>query len=133
MSWLSLTILAAFLWGIWGVLSKLVTAKLNGAMAMLTLAIGYLIIALMNGHTKFDFAQPKYLFLGLLAGLMSGIAAVAFFNALEKGPASRIFPIASQYVVIVYILSIIFLNEPISLKSCLGVAFAVGAVILLAS
>jgi len=69
------------------------------------------------------------LFLGL-SGIATGISWLAYFRALQLGPASRVAPIDKTSLALTIVLAAVFLHEPISVKVGLGVALMVAGALL---
>lgn len=69
------------------------------------------------------------LFLGL-SGIATGISWLAYFRALQLGPASRVAPIDKTSLALTIVLAAVFLHEPISLKVGGGVALMVAGALL---
>lgn len=67
----------------------------------------------------------------IVAGLCAGIATVAFYAALKRGPASVVLPLTGMYILIPAVLGVIFLREPLSFAKMLGLVFAGLAVFFL--
>ncbi len=59
-----------------------------------------------------------YIISGILAG---GFGAMFYFNALKLGDVSFVVPVAAIYPLVTAILSVIFLNEQITLHRVLGI------------
>ncbi len=69
---------------------------------------------------------------GYVFGILFGLGTVTFIMALKLKPASLVVPLTALYPLVTVVLSMLVLNETITLKSALGIVFAVIAVILLA-
>lgn len=65
----------------------------------------------------------------LLVGLASFVAVVAFYRALERGPASVVIPLTGLYVIVPAILGFLILHEPLQFKRILGLGFAVLSIV----
>jgi transporter family protein len=65
-----------------------------------------------------------------LSGIATGVSWLAYFRALQLGPASRVAPIDKASLGLTVILSAVVLHEPMSWKLLLGVAFIVGGSLL---
>ena len=63
-----------------------------------------------------------YVVSGILAG---GFGAMFYFNALKLGDASFVVPVAAVYPLVTALLSIIFLQEQITLQRILGIIFII--------
>jgi len=66
----------------------------------------------------------------VLSGLATGISWLAYFRALELGPASRVAPIDKLSLVFVAVLGIGLLGEGFSLRYALGLVLVMAGVLL---
>lgn len=74
-------------------------------------------------------AGRSLVFLGL-SGIATGISWLAYFRALQLGPASRVAPIDKTSLALTLVLAAVFLHEPITLKLGLGVVLMVAGALL---
>lgn len=65
---------------------------------------------------------------GLVAGL---IGQFVFYTALKNGEASVVVPIAATYPLVAFVVSAVFLGEPVTLQKVFGIALVVGGVAFL--
>ncbi|HVX96889.1 MAG TPA: EamA family transporter, partial [Polyangia bacterium] len=65
-----------------------------------------------------------------LSGVATGLSGLAYFRALQLGPASRVAPIDKLSLALTLVLSAVVLHESISWKVALGVALMVGGALL---
>jgi drug/metabolite transporter (DMT)-like permease len=69
--------------------------------------------------------------LGLLIGLLMALGSLSYVLAVERLPVSVAAPIASSYLVVAVVLSVLFLHEPMSGAKIIGLALTiVGAAVL---
>jgi transporter family protein len=65
-----------------------------------------------------------------LSGVATGISWLAYFRALQLGPASRVAPIDKLSLPLTLVLAFLVLGEPMSWRLVLGVALmAAGAML----
>ncbi|WP_246986704.1 EamA family transporter [Halorientalis marina] len=69
----------------------------------------------------------------LAAGFGLAGAVVGYFRALSLGPVSSVVPIYGLFIVGGSVLGIVVLNEPLTARKGLGIAFAVCSVFLIAT
>jgi len=75
--------------------------------------------------------RRSWLFLGL-SGMATGVSWLAYFRALQLGPASRVAPIDKLSLPLTILLAAVVLDEPVTLKVVSGVALmAAGALLTL--
>jgi len=66
----------------------------------------------------------------LISGLLSVVSYLAFYKALQVGKLSIISPIAASWVIITVILTLVFLNESLTILHSLGVFLVILGIIL---
>ncbi|WP_121823557.1 EamA family transporter [Halostella salina] len=76
--------------------------------------------------------EPRGIGFSLLAGVLIGAGTLAYYIALDTGSATVVTSISGMYIVGTAILGMIFLGDTLSGTNFVGIAFAVGAVVLLA-
>ena len=114
--------------GVEGVPSTLATALRTGV--VLVFAWG---IALARGehHALPSLSRKTLLFLAL-SGIATGLSWLAYFRALQLGPASRVAPLDKLSLPLTVLLAVLVLKEPLDAKLGLGVALmVVGALLTL--
>ena len=78
-----------------------------------------------------NLSQTNWIFL-LLSGCATGLSWIFYFKALQIGRVSQVAPVDKASVAIAIILSVIFLGEPLTLKTALGAGFIIlGTVVLI--
>ena len=105
-------IMAAALFGVADIFSKIATVKLNTARiillnAVLTLPVAIVFFIMFGGHIP----QTHYLIRAFIIQGISAFSFIFFFLALLSGPVSVISPIVSGYSIISIIGGIVLLNE----------------------
>jgi transporter family protein len=119
--WWIYALLAAFFASLTAIFAKIGVANVNSdlATAIRTIVILFLAwaIVLARGEMKGISLLSKHnlLFLGL-SGLATGLSWVFYFKALQMGKVSQVAPIDKLSVALTIILSIIFLNETLTVK-----------------
>jgi transporter family protein len=84
-----------------------------------------------SGFTVSDLARPSTMW-SFATGIALVVAVASLFKALSLGPATEVVPIYGMFVVGGAILGIIFLNEPVTNRKLLGIAFAALSIYLIA-
>jgi bacterial/archaeal transporter family protein len=114
--------------GIAGIPSTLATAVRT--VVILLFAWG-LVFALGEERALATVSRRSLLFLAL-SGIATGVSWLAYFRALQLGPASRVAPIDKLSLPLTIVLAVVLLHEPLSWRLGLGVALmAVGALLTL--
>jgi transporter family protein len=128
--WWIYALLAAFFASLTAIFAKIGVANVNSdlATAIRTIVILFLAwaIVLARGEMKGISLLSKHnlLFLGL-SGLATGLSWVFYFKALQMGKVSQVAPIDKLSVALTIILSIIFLNETLTVKTAIGAIFII--------
>jgi transporter family protein len=66
-----------------------------------------------------------------LSGLATGLSWIFYFKALQIGKVSQVAPVDKMSVAIAIILSVIFLGEPLTLKTAAGALLIIGGTLVL--
>ena len=89
-----------------------------------------LFLVIFSLFFKFPILSFKALILILIAGFLGFVPQLAYYKGLQIGAVSIISPIAASYAAIAVILSLIFLNETLTVLQAIGVSLAIlGAVL----
>jgi bacterial/archaeal transporter family protein len=112
--------------GIQGVPSNLATAIRTVVILIFAWAIA---IGGGQHHALGRITGRSLLFLGL-SGIATGISWLAYFRALQLGPASRVAPIDKLSLALTLVLAAVFLHETVTWKVALGVALMVAGALL---
>lgn len=114
--------------GVAGVPSTLATAIRTGVV----LIFAWLMVV-QAGEFRLvtSISRRSLLFLGL-SGVATGISWLAYFRALQLGPASRVAPIDKLSLPLTVILAMLVLSEKVTWSVALGVALmTIGALVTL--
>jgi transporter family protein len=121
-------------WGIWAIFADMATQSLEPEVAMI---VSYVVgVAIALGYVL---ALGKDLSVGgpgltyaVLAGVFSGIAAVAFYAGLSYGRTGIVTTVSALYFVVAAVLGVLVLGDSMELTDFVGVGFGVLAVVMLA-
>lgn len=92
------------------------------------------VITIGVGEHRMIGALPRRSLLFLcLSGLGTGVSWLAYFRALQLGPASRVVPIDKLSLPLTIVMAAIWLGEPISLRVAVGVALMTAGALLTVS
>lgn len=113
--------------GIKGVDTDLATAIRT--VVILLIAWG---IAIFRGATGTigGLTKTNWIFL-VLSGCATGLSWIFYFKALQLGKVSQVAPVDKLSVAIAIILAVIFLGEPLTLKSAAGAILIIGGTLVL--
>lgn len=68
----------------------------------------------------------------ILSGCATGLSWIFYFKALQLGKVSQVAPVDKASVAIVILLSVVFLGEPLTLKTALGAGLIIlGTLVLI--
>lgn len=134
--WLLPTLLTLFMWGLWGFFPKLTTQYIDPKSALIFEVIGAALIggivwALMG--TRQVQVHPLGALYGILTGVVSTLGTLFFLYAVTRGKTSLIVTATSLYPLITIGLVHFILKEPVTPRQLLGIAFALIAILLLAT
>src|SRR6185436_8822077 len=115
--------------GIKGVDTDLATA----IRTVVILVIAWGIAIFRGGVTTINtLTQQNILFL-CLSGVATGLSWIFYFKALQLGKVSQVAPVDKMSVAIAIILAIVFLGEPLTLKTSIGALLIIGGSLVLIS
>jgi len=132
-NWRLLIVCYLIIAGVWGVLVKLASARLNPFTLAFVAGTSAWFTMLAFSYNKLNWQSGVGIWIGALSGIIGGISIIIFYGALKLAPANVIIPLSSLYVFVTVVLSYIFLGETMTLKHLLGIILGFIAVVLLAS
>ncbi len=129
------SLMAFFLWGVWGFLGKLASAHLTPRQLILFSTLGYiimfpLIFLFLRKGTSLNVVS-KGAMLAIVSGVFSAAAYVCYYIAISKGEVSRIVTITALYPLVTCILAFIFIKEPLTVSKIAGIILATTGIVLL--
>jgi transporter family protein len=114
--------------GIKGVDTDLATGIRTVIILLLAWAI---VIYRGSNHSIGSLTKLNWTFL-ILSGCATGLSWIFYFKALQLGKVSQVAPVDKLSVAIAIVLSVVFLGEPLTLKSTSGaVLIIVGTLVLI--
>lgn len=113
--------------GIKGVDTDLATAIRTVVILILAWGIAFFRggVATINTLTK-----QNILFL-CLSGVATGLSWIFYFKALQLGKVSQVAPVDKMSVAIAIILAVVFLGEPLTMKTTIGALLIIGGTFVL--
>lgn len=136
MSWIFWALLSALFAGATAILAKVGVAGVSSNVAtairtsVVLLLAWAVVLATREAGAVTSLSRRTWLFL-TLSGVATGLSWLCYFKALQLGDASRVAPLDKLSVVFVVIFAALFLHEPLTLRSVLGVSLMAGGAILL--
>jgi transporter family protein len=134
-SWLPYALLSAVFAAATAILAKLgvegVPATLATAIRTLVILVFAWSIAFAKGehHALSGLSKKALLFL-VLSGVATGLSWLAYFRALQLGPASRVAPVDKLSLAMTIVLAVLVLGEPLTWRVALGAALIVAGALL---
>src|SRR5204863_2143519 len=107
--------------GVEGIPSTLATAVRTAVVLVFSWS---LVFALGEHRALASVSRRSVLFL-MLSGVFTGVSWLAYFRALQLGPASRVAPIDKLSLPLTVVLAVVMLHEPMNWRLGLGVSLMV--------
>lgn len=135
MNWTFYALLSAAAAGATAVLAKIGVQSVpsNLATAVRTLVIlvfSWTIVLARGEHHAWPAISRRSLVFLVLSGLATGLSWLAYFRALQLGPASRVAPIDKLSLVFTLVMATAFLGERITVRLAAGVLLMVTGALL---
>jgi transporter family protein len=135
MSWLPYALISALSAALTAILAKLgvegVPSTLATAVRTVVVAVfAWLLVFGQSEHRALGTISKRSLLYLVLSGLATGVSWLAYFRALQLGPASRVAPIDKLSLPLTIVLAALWLGESIGWRTSVGVALmAIGALL----
>jgi transporter family protein len=118
-------------WGFWAIGSKMLTRYFNAASATFWVSLFSIFFLIIYIGVTRSLMVHRYILYAIPVGICSLIALIAFYKALQTGPASVVVPLTNMYVIFPVLFGFIFLRETVTLTRVLGIVCAIIATVLL--
>ena len=134
--WWLFALLSAVFAALTTIFAKIGVEAVNSNLATAIRTVVILLVAwgivLAQGHLPglVELSRKTWLFL-VLSGVATGLSWICYFRALQLGPASLVAPIDRAGLGLVLLFSALFLGEPLTAKTILGVGLMLAATIVL--
>ncbi len=132
-NWRLLIVCYLIIVGVWGVLVKLASARLNPFTLAFVIGTTAWFTVLVFSFTKLNWQSGTGILIAALSGILGGISILMFYGALKLAAANVVIPLSTLYIFVTVVLSYIFLGETMTLKHLLGIILGFVAVFLLTS
>ncbi|MBD2258232.1 EamA family transporter [Pseudanabaena sp. FACHB-2040] len=135
-SWWVFALLSAVFAALTTIFAKIGVEAINSNLATAIRTVVILLVAwgivLAQGQLPglFEISRKTLLFL-IMSGLATGLSWLCYFKALQLGPAALVAPLDRLGLVLVLVFSVLFLGEPLTLKTVLGVGLMLAATLVL--
>lgn len=135
LNWQFASLFSLISFGLWGFWGRLAVDYITPKSAFLLQVLGTLIVGLFLFRMS-EFNQgisAKGLAYGILTGTAYALGCLYFLTAVNKGQAGIVVTVTGLYPLVTLTLAWIILHESLSLKQCIGMVFAIIAMVLFAS
>jgi len=132
-SWFIYAAAAGLLWGLWGVVSKLISEDVNPYMSHLLFSAGMLFSVpfIIKKCTRESF-NTKGLMWGVIAGCFAITGNIAVYYAFSNGgQASIVIPVTNLYPLVTIVIAIIAFKERLNWINVMGILLSIPAILLL--
>jgi drug/metabolite transporter (DMT)-like permease len=131
--WLVFAILAAFCWGVWGILAKFISSDISPYINHLLFTIGMLFtIPFVLKKCKLKEANGKGILWGLVAGILAIAGNMAVYQSFASGGlAAVVIPVTNLYPLVTILIAIAVLKEKMHWLNAIGILIVIPAIIML--
>ncbi len=132
MDWFTFSIATIVLWGVWGLLAKILLKTIDWQQFFVVSEIGALVIAIAAFlYFKPAVSMNQTFLYAVAAGAIGVLGSLALYLALSTGKASVVVPLTALYPVVTVLLSFVVLQEKVTLFQGAGIFFALVSMFLI--
>jgi transporter family protein len=113
--------------GIKGIDTDLATAIRTVVILLIAWAIAFL----RGGTSTMNTLSKQNLLFLCLSGIATGLSWIFYFKALQLGKVSQVAPVDKMSVAFSIVLAVVFLGEPLTLRTTLGALLIIGGTLTL--
>jgi drug/metabolite transporter (DMT)-like permease len=131
--WLVYTILAALSWGIWGVLTKFISANVSPFVTHLMFTTGAIFtLPIVIRKCRIREVSITGITLGIGASILVLLGNVSVYQSFKMGgQAAVVIPLTNLYPMVTILIAIFIFKEKLNRINCLGILAIIPAIILL--
>jgi drug/metabolite transporter (DMT)-like permease len=131
--WLLFSVLAAFCWGVWGILAKFVSADISPFTNHILFTLGMLFtIPFIIQKCKKSTFDLKGIIWGFVAGALAVIGNVAVYQSFGSGGlAAVVIPVTNLYPLVTIVIALLVFKEKMHWMNGIGILIVVPAIIML--
>lgn len=135
MSWLFYAFISAAAAAVTAILAKVGVEGVPSTLATAVRTVVIMIFAWglvlgLGEHRALATVSRRSLAFLMLSGIATGVSWLAYFRALQLGPASRVAPIDKLSLPLTIVLAVVLLHEPLSWRLGIGVSLMVVGALL---
>lgn len=133
--WIIFSLLTLLFWGLWAFFPRFAVAYINPRSMVVYQTVGQIVavaalLLFMGWNVEW---HPLGGFYAALTGVF-GVTGFYFYSlAIQKGNASVVTAITALYPMVAVVLFFLIFREVVTMKQGIGIAMALGAVVLLSS
>jgi transporter family protein len=132
-SWVIFATLTFLGWGLWGFLPKFALKHLDPQSTLIYQGLGSMLVlpavlVARRFHLQF---HPAGVAFAVASGLLGALGALCFLLALSRGKVAVVVSITALYPLVTIALSMLVLQETLTLNQGIGILFALLAVLFL--
>lgn len=134
--WWIFALLSAFFAALTAIFAKVGIRGVDTDLATAIRTVVILIIAwgiafIRGGASTVNTLSKQNLLFLCLSGIATGLSWIFYFKALQLGTVSQVAPVDKMSVAIAIVLAVVFLGEPLSLRTSIGALLIIGGTIVL--
>jgi len=131
--WLIYAILAALSWGLWGILTKLISSDISPFATHFMFTIGMLFsLPFVIRKCKIKEVSRKGFIWGIGAGVLAASGNVSVYQSFSLGgQAAVVIPITNLYPIITIVIALLVFKEKLNWLNGIGILIVVPAIIIL--
>ncbi|MFD2934773.1 DMT family transporter [Spirosoma flavum] len=131
--WILYSVAAAFFWGTWGVVAKLISDQVSPFTNHLLFSIGMLLtLPLVLKKLSATTPNRKGILWGLVAGILAVIGNIAVYQAFTAGGlAAIVIPVTNLYPLVTIAIALLVFKEKLNWINGIGILMAIPAVLML--
>jgi bacterial/archaeal transporter family protein len=112
--------------GVEGVPSTLATA----IRTVVIVVFAWMMVLGLGEHSRLGTISRRSLVFLILSAVATGVSWLAYFRALQLGPASKVAPIDKLSLPITILLAVVYLGEPLTWRLGIGIALMTAGALL---
>ncbi len=134
--WIVFAILSAVFAAVTSILAKVGIENINSNLAtairtIVVLLLSWGIVFATGAHKGIpDISKRSMVFL-VLSGVATGLSWICYYRAIQLGNVSQVVPIDKLSIVLTLVFAVLFLHEPLSVKTICGAVLITAGTLLM--
>ena len=134
--WWMFALLSAFFAALTAIFAKLGVKGVDSDLAtairtVVVLLLAWGIVFFKGSTTAIATLSQKNLLYLIVSGIATGLSWIFYFKALQMGNVSQVAPVDKLSVALTVVLSVIFLQEALSIRTAIGVVLITAGVFII--